>query len=76
MAKRKSSRDFNMNYTYEIFKWQKRSFIQEFQNDKEIPGNYVSLSSVVNTNNTYFKGSELHLRIRKWLKENHPELLI
>ena len=65
-----------MNYTYKIFTWQKRSFIQEFQNDKEISGNYVSLSSVVNTNNTYFKGSKLHHRVRKWLLKNHPELLI
>jgi hypothetical protein len=65
-----------MNYTYNIFKWRERTFIQEFENDKKIQGAYVALSNVINTNNTYYSKSDLHYRIRKWLLEDHPELMI
>ena len=65
-----------MNYTYYFFKWQERTFIQELKNGEEIQGAYVPLSTVINTNNTYYSKSHIHYRIRKWLLENHPELLI
>lgn len=65
-----------MKYTYEVFKWQERIFIQEFENDEKIQGAYVALSNVMSATNTYNLKSGLHLRVRNWLKEKHPELII
>lgn len=65
-----------MKYTYKTFKWQERTFIQEFENGTEIEGAYVPLSKVTNTSNTYYSKSDLHFRVREWLLENHPELLL
>ena len=78
MGKRKLSRinDMSENYSYKIFKWQGISFIQEFENGEEIQGAYAALSKVINTNNTYYSKSHLHSRVRKWLLENHPELML
>ena len=76
MVNRKSSRVNDMNYTYYFFKWQKITFIQELKNGEEIQGAYVPLSTVINTNNTFYSKSHLHSRVRNWLKENHPEELL
>ena len=65
-----------MKYTYKIFKWQERTFIQEFENDKKIQGAYVSLSNVRGVTNTYNLKSDLHFRIRSWLLNNYSELII
>ena len=65
-----------MKYTYEVFKWQERTFIQEFENDKKIQGVYVALSNVMGVTNTYNLKSDLHFRVRTWLLKNHSELLI
>lgn len=66
----------NENYSYKIFKWQGITFIQEFENGEEIQGTYAVLSKVIDTQNTYYSKSHLHARVRKWLKENHPELML
>ena len=65
-----------MKYTYEVFKWQERTFIQEFENDEVIQGAYVALSNVMGVTNTYNLKSGLHFRVRTWLLKNHPELII
>jgi hypothetical protein len=65
-----------MKYTYEVFKWQERTFIQEFENDEKIQGAYVALSNVMGVTNTYNLKSDLHFRVRTWLLKNHPELII
>ena len=61
------------NYSYQIFKWQERTYIQEFQNGEKVRS-ACTLSSIL-TYKPYFK-SHLHSRVRKWLLENYPEFFL
>lgn len=61
------------NYSYKIFKWQERTYVQEFQNGEKVRS-ACTLSSIL-YNPPYFK-SNLHSRVRKWLLENYPEFFL
>ena len=79
MVTRKSSGVDAMSYTYEIQikkinKYDSKLIVKESENN-ETP-NLWSLSSLMNWQeiNSPFKDSLV--RTKKWLQENHPELLL
>lgn len=76
MGFRKSSGVNDMNYNYVIIS---RTQIAEFKNENESKfGYYWGINSLTNSN-LFLKNNdsiESFNRTKKWLFENHPELLI
>jgi len=78
MGTRKSSGVINMNYSYEIYDFlDSNATISEIINNKFKNWTF-NLSELKNHHKRFVSNEHLkcYERTRKWMKENHPELLI
>ena len=77
MGNRKSSRVINMSYNYVIIS---KIQVAEFKNENQSKfGYYWGINSLRKDSNIFLKDNETtesFNRTKKWLIENHPELLI
>lgn len=65
-----------MNYSYKISYSGSTTYVQEFLNGKKIDGRFISINMIINKVKPHRNYKALKNRIERWLKENHPELLI
>ena len=76
MVKREPSRINAMNYRYKIDLNPEYPYIQEIENSSSKCINWKLEEIMLGENEIYDLYQNSWNRVRKWLKENHPELLL